>query len=476
MNFKTSLLAGTVLSVALIASPALAQNAQTGAASQAQINALAQQIQALQNQLTGLKDSVAKEQKAVQKTLADMPKVSADGGRMRVQTADKKFDVALRARIHMDYGNWVNKDNFTTDATDGFQLRRAFLGVAGTVYNDWGFEFTGNFANDRGGASQVQAANITYNGIKDTQFIMGVFQPKFTLDDSTSSNDIAFMERAPINNIVVGIGGSDSRTGVGVSNKGDRHFVAAYVTGNSTGTTGTVDDMVNLLGRAAYSFWSSNEGAAGIGVSGVYQVTPQAAARTSATQITTTASFGDRPGLRIGGNRTSLTSTGTINQIDNQWAYGADLGANFKNFWVAGEYYMFGADTEERLPGTTTRNSFQDPDFDGYYVSAGYILTGERRSYKTGEWAGVKPAWPVGQNGMGAWEIAARYSTVNLIDRAGGVAGSGTGEEENITLGVNWYVNNAIRFMLNYVNSTVERPSGAEQGLDAVALRMQLQF
>ncbi len=474
MSFKTSLLAGTMLGAAFIAAPAMAQSA--GSASQAQLDALAQQIQALQGQLTSLKDSVAKDKVANEKKLADLPKVTADGGRMRVQTADKKFDIALRARIHMDYGTWVHKDNYTTDATDGFQMRRAFLGVAGTVYNDWGFEFTGNFANDRGGASQIQAANITYNGIKDTQVILGVFQPKFTLDDSTSSNDIPFMERSPVGNIVVVIGGSDSRTGVGISNKGDNYFVAGYVTGNPTGTTGTIDDMVNLLGRAAYQFYASNEGGAGIGVSGVYQVTPQAAARTSATQITTTASFGDRPGLRIGGNRTSLTSTGTINQIKGQWAYGADLGANFKNFWVAGEYYVFGADTEDRLPGTTTRNSFQDPEFDGYYVSAGYILTGERRSYKPGEWTGVKPAWPVGQNGFGAWELAARYSTVNLIDRAGGVAGSGTGEEKNWTIGVNWYVNNAIRFMLNYVNTTVERPTGPDQGLDAVALRMQFQF
>ncbi|MQP66641.1 hypothetical protein GE253_14990 [Niveispirillum sp. SYP-B3756] len=474
MTFKTSLLAGTMLGAAFIAAPAMAQSA--GSASQAQLDALAQQIQALQGQLTSLKDSVAKDKVTTEKKLADLPKVTADGGRMRVQTADKKFDVALRARIHMDYGTWVHKDNYTTDATDGFQLRRAFLGVAGTVYKDWGFEFTGNFAGDRGGASQIQAANITYNGVKNTQVIMGVFQPKFTLDDSTSSNDIAFMERSPINNIVVGIGGSDSRTGVGISNKGDNYFVAGYVTGNATGTTGAIDDMVNLLGRAAYQFYANNEGGAGIGVSGVYQVTPQAAARTSATQITTTASFGDRPGLRIGGNRTSLTSTGTISQIKGQWAYGADLGANFKNFWVAGEYYMFGADTEDRLPGTTTRNSFQDPEFDGYYVSAGYILTGERRTYKPGEWTGVKPAWPVGQNGFGAWELAARYSTVNLIDRAGGVAGNGTGEEKNWTIGVNWYVNNAIRFMLNYVNTTVDRPNGTDQGLDAVALRMQFQF
>lgn len=472
MSLKSTLLVGAAVAV-LAAGPAVAQSA---APSQAQIDALAAQIQALQGQLTSLKDSVAKESAANKKALEAMPKVTADGGRIRVQTADKKFDAAIRARIHMDYGFFNGGKNFTTDATDGFQVRRAFLGVAGKVYTDWTYEFTANFADNRGGGAQIQAANIGYTGIPGWTLVAGVMQPKFTLDDSTSSNDIAFMERAPIGNIVVGIGGSDSRTAIGVTNKGDRHFVAAYVTGNSTNTSGTVDDQVNILGRAAYSFWSAGEGSAGIGVSGVLQTSPQAAARpVAAGTATTSITFGDRPGVRVGGNRTSLTSTGAINQIDSAYAYGADLGMNFKSFWAAAEYYNFGAEYSD-LTAAGARQTRPDPEFSGYYVSAGYILTGERRSYNTGEWAGVKPAWPVGQNGIGAWEVAARYSQVDLIDRAAGINGTGTGKETNWTLGVNWYVNPAIRFMLNHVISKTERPNGQDVELDITAARMQFQF
>lgn len=473
MSLKSTLLVGAAAAI-LAASPAMAQSAP----SQAQIDALAAQIQALQGQLTSLKDSVAKESAATKKTLDAMPKVTADGGRIRVATADKAFDAAIRARFHIDYGVFNGGKNFTTDATDGFQVRRAYLGVAGKVYTDWGYEFTADLGENRGTTLNLPYAYVTYNGFKNTTIIGGILQPKFTLDDSTSSNDITFMERAPIANIVVAIGGSTNRSGVGVIHKGTSHIVAAYATGNSTsGTaTGTFDDQVNLLGRAAYAFWQGTEGSAGIGVSGVLQTSPQATARPVAAGAATTAiTFGDRPGLRIGGNRTSLTSTGAINQIDSAYAYGADLGFNFKSLWAAAEYYNFGAEYADRNAAGAVQ-TLADPEFSGYYVSAGYILTGERRNYNVGEWAGVKPAWPVGQNGFGAWEIAARYSQLDLIDRAAGVAGTGTGKETNWTFGLNWYVNPAIRFMLNHVISKTERPNGTDVELDITAARMQFQF
>ncbi|MGQ3048177.1 MAG: porin [Niveispirillum sp.] len=473
MSLKSTLLVGAAVAV-LAAGPAVAQSA---APSQTQIDALAAQIQALQGQLTSLKDSVAKENAATKKAMDAMPKVSADGGRIRVQTADKAFDAAIRARVHMDYGFGNGGKNFTADGTDGFGIRRAFLGVAGKVYTDWTYEVTANFAGNRGGGAQIQAANIGYTGIPGWTLVAGVMQPKFTLDDSTSSNDIAFMERAPIGNIVVGIGGSDSRTAIGVTNKGTSHFVAAYVTGNSTNTTGSFDDQVNLLGRAAYAFWQANEGSAGIGVSGVLQTTPQATARpVAAGTATTSIGFGDRPGLRIGGTDTSYRLTNvTVNQIDSAYAYGADLGVNFKSFWAAAEYYNFGAEYADRTASGAVQ-TLADPEFSGYYVSAGYILTGERRNYNIGEWTTVKPSWPVGQNGMGAWEIAARYSQVDLIDRAAGISTGTAGKETNWTLGLNWYINPAIRLMLNHVISKTERANGQEVELDLTGMRMQFQF
>jgi phosphate-selective porin OprO/OprP len=62
------------------------------------------------------------------------------------------------------------------------------------------------------------------------------------------------------------------------------------------------------------------------------------------------------------------------------------------------------------------------------------------------------------------------------------------GEEQNVTAGVNWYVNPLVRFMLDYEHVKIDRlspnaalfqtPVGAQicQSYDAIALRSQFAF
>ena len=61
-----------------------------------------------------------------------------------------------------------------------------------------------------------------------------------------------------------------------------------------------------------------------------------------------------------------------------------------------------------------------DPDFSGYYVQASYFLTGEHRPYKASDaaFSRVKPKanFMGKEGGLGAWEIAARYSHIDLED------------------------------------------------------------
>ena len=80
----------------------------------------------------------------------------------------------------------------------------------------------------------------------------------------------------------------------------------------------------------------------------------------------------------------------------------------------------------------------------------------------------------MGKGGIGAWEVAVRYSTLDLTDTGAGITG---GEEQNVTLGLNWYPTKTIRFMADYINVlNVDRPGSAHDGdePDAFLLRSQI--
>ncbi|MFZ5532153.1 MAG: porin [Pseudomonadota bacterium] len=101
----------------------------------------------------------------------------------------------------------------------------------------------------------------------------------------------------------------------------------------------------------------------------------------------------------------------------------------------------------------------EDVNFSGWHAQAAWLMTGERRPYKASEgvFDRVIPKASVGLGGIGAWELAARVSEVNLND--GNIVG---GEERNLTLALNGYLTSNIRLMLNYIRVLeLDRPGNA---------------
>ena len=122
---------------------------------------------------------------------------------------------------------------------------------------------------------------------------------------------------------------------------------------------------------------------------------------------------------------------------DKVETYNLELSWRKGPFWLASEYFR-----------TAVKNpALEDPVFDGYYVSASWILTGEMRLYnkKNGLFRPVPISRTVYQNGKGAWEISARYSDVNLTD--GKVEG---GDMQIGSLGLNWWLTPFFSLGVNY--------------------------
>lgn len=107
-----------------------------------------------------------------------------------------------------------------------------------------------------------------------------------------------------------------------------------------------------------------------------------------------------------------------------------------------------------------------DWDYDGYYFTASYILTGEHRKLSKGKLGAVKPK---GNNG--AWEVESRYSYINLRDR-------GLGAEASITtVGVNYYYRDDIKVMLAYLYPDIAGDVTSDyNGGHAISARLQVLF
>jgi phosphate-selective porin OprO and OprP len=100
-----------------------------------------------------------------------------------------------------------------------------------------------------------------------------------------------------------------------------------------------------------------------------------------------------------------------------------------------------------------------DPQFNGFYAFASYFLTDDHRPYKksSGSLDRVKPKKNFAFNGggLGAWELLARVSYLDLND--GAVRG---GRLTDYTAGLGWYINPNTRWLFNYIYADMDRAAG----------------
>jgi phosphate-selective porin OprO and OprP len=143
-------------------------------------------------------------------------------------------------------------------------------------------------------------------------------------------------------------------------------------------------------------------------------------------------------------------------------------------FSVQGEYII------DRVH-TGSGSTLSDPTFSGYYGQVAYTLTGERRGWKPLDalFVNPTPSHDAFKNGgMGAWEIATRYSSVNLNDGAPG-SGVAGGRMDIISLGLNWYANQNTKVMWDVARADVHTgdPALGDGGATIlVQMRVQIAF
>ena len=503
--------AGALIGASLLALAGTAGAAHADTADQQRIQALEEQLSAIQSQLNDLKESSSADVQEVRRIASEQPTVTLANGRPTIATPDGNFKFALRGVFQFDAANYLQDDDDADtdgltnaqggDLSSGANFRRARIGFEGTAFKVWNYALTYEAGGSGNEAAGLQQAWVEYAGWKPfgltapVRFRVGAFAVENTLEGATSNTDQLFLERPSAAELVRGTFGGDGRNAFGIYANGDRLFTSVFVTGGTlsnadVATTGEVhDEGWGYIARVAALPIRATDYSLHIGAnySSIVQVGDP-----NSTDVEGTLQFRERPELRVDASASSPASSirlvdTTAFTAESARAYGLELAGQWRNFFLAGEWLNIDA----QRPG-----AFRDPSFSGYYVQGAWTITGERRAWSAanGGYGGIRPTnnFNLNEGHWGAWELAARYSVIDLNDNEGtvGVAGSTAagnyrgGEQTISTLGVNWYPNSVVRFLLDFQNVEVERiaygnnAASVDIGQDyqAIALRTQVAF
>ena len=456
----------------------------------ARLDALETRNAALEAQIADLKAQTSSAAQMIRATQAAQPSVTVNNGRPIVTSADGAFKFAVRTVVQFDAASYSERPRTAAnDLGSGTNFRRARLGFDGTAFKDWNYALWGEFGGSGGEAAILNQAYVEYAGWKPfgleepVRLRVGAWATPAGLEDATSNTEELFLERPAIAEMVRGFATGDGRTGMGATARGARWYASGLFSGKVVGSpvTPEIDQQSGFAARLAFNPIHGADYDLHLGASIQGILDP---ADTTAGPISTRAvRLQERPELRVSGIR--LVDTGALN-ADGLTASGLEVGGSWRNLYGAAEWYQVDVNRRATAPAVSPF----DPSFSGWYVQGAWAITGEHHAWNNanGGFAGIRPAevFDPRRATWGAWELAGRYSELDLNDhsgvagaptRAGGVRG---GEQKISTIGLNWYPNTVVRFLLDYQWARVTRLSapGANIGEDVnvVSLRSQFAF
>jgi len=383
----------------------------------------------------------------------DVPAAQAKlkiGGRIQADWAAISADDDLRNAL---INNPPNDPPNTDPNGVGVEFRRARLYVSGVFYDRIIFKAQYDFVGE-----ETKFKDL-YIGMKNLGPVgtikLGHFKEPFSLEELASTKYMTFMERA-----LPSVFDSARNFGLGAQNNhldGRLNWaLGIFADTNDQGFTFENGTKMNLTGRLTGLPYVNEDGdrLLHLGVSLSHHF-----------RDATTASFSQGPEVHLSQKFLNLEDF----MSDGNTLMAAELAYVCGPFSLQGEY----------KPEWIQQPGGGIDMVHGGYAYVSYFLTGESRQYKrsSAAFTRVNPtnAFNPAEGKWGAWEVAARYSFLDLND---GVLDGG--EEQNATFGINWYLFSNVRLTANYVFGDV-KDTGAALGhasgrLHAFQMRTQLEF
>ncbi len=437
------------------------------AAMQARLDALDKRVETLEGQLdTANARADAADQRAAAAqaqvqalqatvTAAPTPTVAAKpateiawDGAPRLSTKDG-WSFKPRGRVQFDTAGIDAPAGIAGQSSLGIatEVRRAQLGVEGTMPGGFGYRFDLEFAN---GTPEFQDIYLTYKPSPKLTLTLGQVKPFWGLEELTSDLYSSFMERAAFSQAF----GYERRVGFSAAYAGKVVLVQGGVftdntadlsldTNNSYSFDGRVVLMPKLAGGQLH-------------LGGSVHVR-------DFNDAQATTRYRARPFVHTTDLR--LVNTGNI-------AATGETGYGIEGAWISGRFHA----TAEAAWISPHRAGLTNPTFGGGYAEVGYLLTNDTTAYKGGVYDRIRPKKPLGKGGMGALQVNLRYDWLDLNDA--GILG---GRQQIAGLGLVWIPTDYVRFLVNYGHIWIDDAALAAAGdrsyqADSVGVRAQFDF
>jgi len=399
---------------------------------------------------------------------ADSGQVMKNG--VGIQSADGKNTVQLMGRLHMDYrgysAGYASGATKTDTLTDVLDIRRARLGMKGQLDKDFKYEIQGTYGGDNGmgdTSTTLDIAFADYAANPAAILRVGKFKMPFSLEQLTSSNNIDFMERSFANqNEGEYVPAKETGVMVHGSPIAGTSYGLAYSRGR--GNKSATYDSPDFIGRGSANIAKLmgrddivTHLGFGYSTGKVKSATSYASARDESRAYS---------GFFNGTEAVTAGSTRTRSVVEYAVAYGP--------YKAQGEFFQIGYSD---MTGTNAGSNSINMNYNELL----WNITGESHNYSNtaGTFGWIKPNTKFSTNGgLGAWQVGVRLSD---FDGSDFTAASGkTTKATSMTYGLNWYMNDNVRVMLNYVetkyDSTVSVSGASMDKIKAIMLRSQVWF
>ncbi len=371
----------------------------------------------------------------------------------KLESADGQHSLGIGGRLQLDSRNFLKENEA---AADIFDVRRAYLSFSGKVYNKYEYTLIGAFNGKN--VAQPIFWDINAHLWDEFQIKTGQLRFPFGQNERTSSRNLDFMERAMPMQFVPGIDRGVMAHGMPINGI---YYAVAGVNGGVRQNAGlastqqdefTDADGKDILGRLAIDAATMLGHKDNIYHAGVAYGNGIQPGKGSFQQATTEAR-----GIRF-------FRTDDFNNTEFKLErFGFDSTLAFGPVKFTGEY------VKNLYTGQSVKGAEFERNLDTYYLSANWLITGEKYSNFFGKDAGfgtIKPNHNFNMHdSWGAWELATRFSHLDASDfKTTNALGTGVlakgfaNQADAYTIGLKWLLNPNLRFYMEYVSTDFNMP------------------